>query len=117
MNTQKPDPELDALLRGYDVPDMAPASREALLDRIVGFASASPHPPPFRFPFAGRRLSAWVPDATALAALALFGFWIGTGTIGSSILQTAAERQTASIDEAYYNEIVFGPTSWKEVSL
>jgi len=58
-----------------------------------------------------------IADAAALAALAAFGFWIGMGSSAPQTTTVASDDTVRSGDAAYFDDIVLGPKSWKEVSL
>ena len=114
--SREQDREMKAWLDNYSIADMDPTAHNALLDRIVANASACPRSMPKTF-----SLRSWMTqglaNAAALAALAVFGFWIGEGSSGPRTATTVSEATVLSSDAAYFDKIVLGPNSWKEVSL
>ena len=114
--TQKQDLKVDALLDSYDVADIDSRSHEALLEKIVAKASVSPQQP--RLSLLRFRTPNLMANIAALTAVALLGFWIGAGSLKTTISsQIATTQQTTSTDANYLYQIVFGVKSWKEVSL
>jgi|GEM_PF-5963964 hypothetical protein len=114
---QKQDHEVDSWLAHYEVADPDDSSRKALLDKIVAAASLLPQDRPQ--PFLSRlKAEEWVQDAAALAAVAVLGFWIGSGSFGMAASKPiSVPSEVSSISSTYLNRIIFGPKSWKEVSL
>lgn len=94
---------------------------EALLDRIVAAAAATPQ-------HAQQPVWSWralMPQLAALAAMAVLGFWGGnlsavSGTspvkISASVVSLNLSTQTDT-DKDYLSETIFGETSWKEINL
>ncbi|MDD3371745.1 MAG: hypothetical protein PHE27_07990 [Alphaproteobacteria bacterium] len=119
MKQQKQDPDLDLELRlaDYRIADLAASERQALLDKIMDAAPVPTAPAPTRpsVTLRGWR-KGWTLDAAAFAAVALLGFWVGTAP-SQTVLLSGTAQTMASTSQGYMNEIVFGPTSWKEVSL
>jgi len=117
---QVPDLELEKQLAAYKVPEIDSRSSEILLGKIMAAVSASPS---CRSPVAlGQWMRGWTADAVAFACLALLGFWAGTGSFEPPLYQTTTAHhstlaRTEYLGQNYYSRIVFGPKSWKEVSL
>jgi hypothetical protein len=115
------DLELEQRLAAYKIPEIDSRSSEILLGKIMASISASQNRRPSSFAF-GKWMRGWTVDAVAFACLALLGFWAGTGSFELPLYQTAvAHRSTLTrteyLGQNYYGRIVFGPKSWKEVSL
>ncbi len=117
--TQEPDRELKEWLAEYRVEEIDAVSRDALLDKIVAHASASQprSGKVFSLRFLNSFAGGWLNEAAALAAAAVFGFWIGSGSSLSSSETVMTSEVASSSVSTYLGETVFGPTSWKEVSL
>ncbi|MDR3424571.1 MAG: hypothetical protein P4M13_05770 [Alphaproteobacteria bacterium] len=109
---QEQDCEMAQRLADYRVAD----ADEALLDRIVAAACATPQNPPRSFSLR-IWVQSWTADAAALVAVALLGFWIGTHSFPAATTKTAAAREASSVGENYFDRIIFGPQSWKEINL
>lgn len=117
MNRQEQDRNLSSFLAAYDVPEIDAERREAFLARVVGIASVTPQG---RTSGLGRTVfaSRWMANVTALIVLTFLGYWSG-GLVPS---QAHPDRTTKSFfasaeGEAYLNNVVLGPSSWREVSL
>ena len=91
---------------------------EALLERIVACASATPQKRRARFSWKAL-LAGWVPDAVAFVAVAMLGFWVGnSSTLDYGAATTVgAQQQVTTATETYFNRVIFGPSSWKEIIL
>ena len=104
-------------LEGYALAPQTKAD-DALLERIVALAAATPQKRRARFSWKGF-FAGWMPDAVAFVAVALLGFWVGNfSTVDYGVATKAASVQQASTDtETYFNRVIFGPSSWKEIIL
>ncbi|MDD3030380.1 MAG: hypothetical protein PHS57_08940 [Alphaproteobacteria bacterium] len=114
-----PDPVLGNELDAYRVQDMDPSSAQALLDKIVAAVAAkNPVRPNPSALWSRRKVSALALQLPTMAFVAFLGFGIGT-----SMPQTMRDFSSFKAEEAdlaeveYLDQIIFGPTSWKEVSL
>lgn len=97
-----------------------PGANEALLDRIVALAAATPQTPP-RAVWSWRAL---FPQAAALACIAMLGLWGGNMSavrVGSmAVSQTSVpavvnQADTSSVE--YLNGAIWGETTWTEINL
>lgn len=97
-----------------------PSADEALLDRIVAIAAATPQTPP-RAVWSWRAL---FPQAAALACIAMLGVWGGNvsaarvGEMAVAAANTPAavgETDTSSAD--YLKGAIWGETTWTEINL
>ncbi|MDD4615801.1 MAG: hypothetical protein PHW76_01595 [Alphaproteobacteria bacterium] len=115
MTQHEQDHDLNEWLASYDIPEIGIASRNALLSRIMAQVPASPQRniwPCALSSFASR----WGGEAAALAAAAVLGFWIGLGAPAFSFYGTTVSVASTSVT-TYLGQTVFGPASWREVSL
>jgi hypothetical protein len=125
---QKQDHDLDVWLANYRIARIGEPSHRMLLDKIVAAARVLPQLRPQVFnrqtlmshleAFISYR-QAWglIPNAAALAAVALVGFWVGIGSTKTPISIQTAVQQATSTNADYFDQIVFGPKSWREVNL
>ncbi|MDR3448950.1 MAG: hypothetical protein P4M15_04240 [Alphaproteobacteria bacterium] len=93
-------------LDSYKVAD----ADSALLDRIVARAAATPQQT--------EQIDSrsWGSYATALAAVAVLGFWFGNASLSKPV-STLSSQQSFLSGKSYLNKIIFGPKTWQEVSL
>jgi anti-sigma-K factor RskA len=114
--TQNSDSELDALLATYKLAEANPD----LLSKIVAQAAITPQKKKSIFAWPQLQFLSdviWRWEAAAFAALALLGFWIGAASFASLETRIVQPSSSSSSDAAYINTIIFGPTTWKEVTI
>ncbi len=115
MKPQEQDRELASWLDAYEVEEIDPHSRDALLERIALEAASLQRPRSFALRLF--RSEGWFADAAAMAAAALIGFWIGIAPVQSVSTRSETLQASDSSDTKYVERMVFGATSWKEVKL
>ncbi|MFA5040088.1 MAG: hypothetical protein WC464_00445 [Bdellovibrionales bacterium] len=120
MITPKQDRDIDFsdmdMLASYRVEDMPPQEREALVDEIVAAASLVPQQPRMTSFFKMHSMTA--APVAALVVVAVLGYSIGFGlTRQTAFSRNASAQQVSSTEAEYFNQMVFGSKSWKEVCL
>jgi hypothetical protein len=97
-----------------------PGANEALLERIVALAAATPQTPP-RATWTWR---AFFPQVAALACIAMLGFWggnfsalNGVSVIPAKTTMSVAVSQADTSSDDYLRGAIWGETTWTEINL